>query len=109
MKVVFTDITRENLDEIPKPCTDCLYWEFPEDSRNMKSASKKRDWFCETLREFGNCGKIVYYENAPVGYAQYAPATRLPNVKSYGSKLIGQLEDGIVFISCLYITGSYTL
>ena len=109
MKAVVRGITRENLDDIPEPCRSCLYWEFPDDSEKVKLlkpelARKKRAWFLQTLREFGNCGKLVYYGNNVVGYAQYAPITYLPNIESYESKLAGRSEDRIVFLSCLYIT-----
>jgi len=109
MKAVVKGITRENLDDIPEPCRSCVYWEFPEDSEKAKLLKselvrKKKEWFLQTLREFGNCGKIVYYNNSVVGYAQYGPVTHLPNISSYGSKLVGRLEDGTVFLSCLYIT-----
>ena len=109
MKTVVRGITRENLDDLPEPCRSCLYWEFPEDSEKAKLLKseltrKKKAWFLQTLREFGNCGKFVYYDNSVVGYAQYAPIAYLPNIGSYESKLVGRLEDGIVFLSCLYIT-----
>jgi GNAT superfamily N-acetyltransferase len=109
MKVVVKGITRENLDDIPEPCRSCVYWEFPEDSEKAKLLKselvrKKKEWFLRTLREFGNCGKIVYYDNSVVGYAQYASITYLPNIESYESELVGRLEDGTVFLSCLYIT-----
>ena len=109
MKTVIRNITRENLDDIPEPCRSCLYWEFPGYSENVKLLKselvrRKRAWFLQTLREFGNCGKIVYYDNNVVGYAQYAPITCLPNIEGYESKLVGRLEDGVVFLSCLYIT-----
>ncbi len=111
MNVVIKDITRENLDDIPAPCRGCLYWEFPEDFRKLAqqkrpelAAEKKREWFIKTLREFGNCGKIVYQNKAPVGYAQYAPINRFPQASSYKSGPPGQIEDGTVFLSCLYIS-----
>lgn len=109
MKAVVKDITRENLDDIPEPCRSCVYWELLEDSEKAKLlrselVRKKKEWFLQTLREFGNCGKIVYYNNSVVGYAQYGLVTHLPNISGYGSKLVGGLEDGTVFLSCLYIT-----
>ncbi|UCE29619.1 MAG: GNAT family N-acetyltransferase [Candidatus Bathyarchaeota archaeon] len=108
VKAVVKGITQENLKDIPEPCRSCLYWEFPEDSEKTKLSKselvrKKKSWFLKTLREFGNCGSLVYYDNDVIGYAQYAPATCLSNVGSYESKLIGQLEDGTVFLSCLYV------
>jgi GNAT superfamily N-acetyltransferase len=109
MKAVVKSITRENLDDIPEPCRSCVYSEFPEDSEKAKLLKseligKKKEWFLQTLREFGNCGKIVYCNNSAVGYAQYAPITYLPNIESCKPKLVGRLEGGTVFLSCLYIT-----
>jgi len=103
------------MDDIPSFgeegfCRSCLYWESPENfsrfdpQRKKEFVSKKREWFLQTLREFGGCGKIVYYKRVPVGYAQYAPASRLPNVSSYRSGPVGTLEDGVVFLSCLYLS-----
>ena len=113
MEVVIKDITRENLGDLPELCKACLYWEFP---RNFKEPSllgprekrelmaKKKGWFLQTLREFGNCGKIVYHNNMPVGYAQYAPFERLPQASTYKSGPLGRAEEGVVFLSCLYIS-----
>ena len=111
MKVVIKDIARENLDDIPDPCRGCLYWEFPEDFEKLRQqkrpelvAKKKSEWFIKTLREFGNCGKIVYQDKRPVGYAQYASFSRLPQASNYKSGPPGRIEDGTVFLSCLYIS-----
>jgi len=92
-------------------CGSCLYWESPEDfsrfnpERKKEFLGKKRVWFLQTLREFGSCGKIVYYKGVPAGYAQYAPASRLLNVSAYKSGPAGTLEDGVAFLSCLYLGG----
>jgi GNAT superfamily N-acetyltransferase len=111
MKIVIKDITREKLDDIPEPCRGCLYWEFPEDFEKLRqqkrpelAAERKREWFVKTLREFGNCGKIVYKNNVPVGYAQYAPFSRLPQASNYKSGPTGRIEEGTVFLSCLYVS-----
>ena len=48
--------------------------------------------------------KIVYQRGKPIGYAQYAPAARLPNIKDYEAKAAGKLEEGVVFLSCLFIS-----
>ena len=115
-EIVIRDITPENLGDIPSFgekgfCRSCLYWESPEDfsrfdpERKKDFVRKKREWFLQTLRVFGSCGKIVYYKGMSVGYAQYAPASRLPNVSSYKSGPVGTLEDGVAFLSCLYLDG----
>lgn len=60
----------------------------------------KRNWFRNVSKEFGNCGFIVYLENTPVGYAQYAPARFLPRTQQYKS---GPPSKDAVFLACLYI------
>jgi len=111
MKVVIKDITRENLDDIPEPCRGCLYWEFPEDFEKLRqqkrpelATKRKREWFILTLEKFGNCGKIVYRDKVPVGYAQYAPFSRLPQASNYNYGPLRRIEEGTVFLSCLYIS-----
>lgn len=110
--IVVEDINESNLRDIPEPCCDCVYWEFPEEFERAKEdpnkesefEAKKKEWFKQTLKEFGTCGKIVYHKGKPIAYAQYAPSTRLPNIGAYESKPVGKSEDGVVFLSCLYIT-----
>ncbi len=113
MEIAIKDITQENLDDIPELCKSCLYWEFPEDFRDpslldprkkLEFEARKKEWFIQTLRNFENCGKIVYHNNIPVGYAQYAPSARLPQARNYRSGPVGRVEEGVVFLSCLYIS-----
>ena len=111
MKIVIKGITRENLDDIPRPCGGCLYWEFPEDFKKLRqqkkpklAEEKKKERFTKTLREFGSCGKIVYLNSASIGYAQYAPSNLFPQAFSYESGPLGRIQEGTVFLSCLYIS-----
>jgi len=114
IEVDIEDITEANLGDIPESCRGCVYWEFPQEFDKVKKEKmeaqkkseleqKKREWFVQTLKEFGTCGKIVYYNGKPVAYAQFAPSLRLPNISSYGFQPVGKLEEGVVFLSCLYI------
>ncbi len=115
IEIQIVDIKEENLSDIPVSCRGCVYWEFPKEFEktgqereetqvNPALEEKKREWFVKTLNEFGTCGKIVYSDDYVVGYAQYAPAQRLPQVGEYESKDVGKIEDGVVFLSCLYIS-----
>jgi GNAT superfamily N-acetyltransferase len=108
------DIIEANLADIPESCKACVYWEFPEDFDKAKEQKaelekrsefkrKKHEWFIDTMREFGTCGKIAYYEGRPVAYAQFAPSERLPNTAHYSSNPVGKLEEGVIFLSCLHI------
>jgi len=55
------------------------------------------------MREFGTCGKIAYSKGKSVAYAQFAPSERLPNTAHYESHPVGKAEEGVIFLSCLYI------
>jgi len=115
IEVDIIDITEANLGDIPEPCRGCVYWEFPEEfdraklektetQKRLGFEEKKREWFVQTLKEFGTCGKIVYYNGKPVAYAQFAPSEQLPNTSHYESQPVGKREEGVVFLSCLYIS-----
>lgn len=98
------------MNDIPKNCNQCLYWEYPEEFEKLRKAgktdelvAKKKEWFLQTMKEFGVCGKIAYYDNKPIGYAQYCPSVFLPQTGEYGYKNVGTVEEGVVFLSCLYV------
>ena len=108
------DITEANLKDIPESCKACVYWEFPEDfdkakeqkaelERRLEFKRKKQEWFVNTMRHFGTCCKIAYYNDRPVAYAQFAPSDRLPNTAHYASHPVGKSEEGAIFLSCLYV------
>jgi hypothetical protein len=110
MGVEIKDITESNLIDIPHVCRHCLYWSFSEESEKTKTEpskyeseleDKKKKWILQTLKEFGACGKILYYQGVPVGYAEYGPSNRFPNIREYQSQSIGKIEDDVVFLSCL--------
>jgi GNAT superfamily N-acetyltransferase len=111
VEVEIVDIREDSLQDIPENCKSCVYWEFPEEfkdeearvQRKSEFENKKREWFIQTLKEFGTCGKIVYCNGKPVGYAQYAPSKRFLKVNEYKSKPAGKIEEGVVLLSCLHI------
>jgi GNAT superfamily N-acetyltransferase len=114
LEFAIRDIVEANLADIPESCKGCLYWEFPEEfdrareegtrsEKRLEFEQKKRVWFLRTLREFGTCGKIVYCDDKPVGYAQFAPSERLPNTDNYESHPVGRSDERVVFLSCLYV------
>ena len=67
-------------------------------------SAEKASWILKTLKAFGNCGKILYADNTPTGYAQYASANGLPTTQGYGATKLGTAREGVAFISCLYIS-----
>lgn len=112
MKIKISDLTEENLIEVPEweghphSCKYCLYWEHPELSvdpaqeKKEEVFEKKRTWIHQVRTEFGECGKLLYLGGRAVGYAQFAPAEFLPNTKNYPA---GPVSQDAVFIACLFI------
>lgn len=112
METIIKDITESNLKDIPETCSYCIYWSFPKEfertkpelsKRKQELITKKRRWILQTLKEIGSCGKILYHHNMPVGYAEYGPPNRFPQINEYKSQPVGKIENGVVFLSCLYI------
>jgi Acetyltransferase (GNAT) family len=111
-RVIIHDLTKENLNDapsfsgLPYSCKYCLYWESPEDFKKQSSLDreyllgKKTAWVEKVRREFGDCGKIIYVNEKPAGYAQYALPAFLPYSVNYS--IIP--DQDAVLIACLYIS-----
>ena len=112
MNFEICSLTEANLADAPEwsgrpsSCKYCLYWECPEEcmdpetERKQELLGKKLAWLRRARQGFGNCGKLLYADGKPVGYAQYAPPGLLPNSVGYDS---GPPGDDAVLISCLFI------
>ena len=72
----------------------------PAAERQEEVFAKKLRWLQRTLKDFGNCGKLLYADGKGVGYAQYAPPVYLPNAAEYPA---GPPGDDAVLISCLFV------
>lgn len=98
-------VTKENFKDIPDQCRRCFYWqttaEFSGKDMTKEMEEKRQKWFLQMEKEFGcSGGFIAYYNNAPVGFVQYAPWKYFPNVKEYRS---GPPSEDAAFLACLYI------
>jgi hypothetical protein len=76
-------ITLDNLDDLPRRCRRCVYWELDPVSKERAEetgdpALEKEAWISSTLLEWGSCGKIVYVDGVPAGYVTYAPPLYVP-------------------------------
>lgn len=76
-------VTLDNLDDLPWRCRQCVFWELdPVASLQVADTGdpglEKESWVSATLLDWGSCGKIVYVDGAPAGYALYAPPMYVP-------------------------------
>ena len=79
----FASITLDNLDDLPRRCRNCVFWELDPYSRaraeeERATALEKESWISTTLLEWGSCGKIIYVDGAAAGYVLYAPPLYAP-------------------------------
>jgi GNAT superfamily N-acetyltransferase len=77
------NVTLDNLDDLPPRCRRCAFWELDPASRVRAEeagdpALEKEAWVSAALLEWGSCGKIVYVDSIPAGFALYAPPTYVP-------------------------------
>jgi hypothetical protein len=77
------NITLDNLDDLPRRCRQCVFWELDPVAYDRAveagdTAFEKESWVSATLLEWGSCGKIVYVDSVPAGYVMYAPPVYVP-------------------------------
>ncbi len=77
------NITLDNLDDLPRRCRTCVFWELDPVSHDRAveagdTAFEKESWVSATLLEWGSCGKVVYVDSVPAGYVMYAPPMYVP-------------------------------
>jgi GNAT superfamily N-acetyltransferase len=73
----------DNLDDLPRRCRRCVFWELDPIARQAAEESgdtelEKEAWLSATLLDWGSCGKIVYVDSLAAGYVLYAPPAYVP-------------------------------
>jgi GNAT superfamily N-acetyltransferase len=76
-------LTLDNLDDLPKRCRRCVFWELSEQlgahaSDFGSTELEKEAWVSEVLLEWGSCGRVAYMDGAAAGYVMYAPPSASP-------------------------------
>src|SRR5690348_178251 len=76
-------LTLDNLDDLPKRCRRCVFWELSENLGKQaadfgSTELEKEAWLSEVLLEWGSCGRVVHMDGVPAGYVIYAPPSAVP-------------------------------
>lgn len=76
-------VTLDNLDDLPRRCRTCVFWELDPVARARAeemgdTALEKEAWMSATLLEWGSCGKIGYVDGVAAAYVLYAPPAYVP-------------------------------
>ena len=82
------NVTLDNLDDLPARCRRCVFWELDPVSRSRAeeagdSAFEKEAWVSATLLDWGSCGKVVYVDGVPAGFALFAPPAYIPRAVAF--------------------------
>ena len=77
------NLTLDNLDDLPRRCRRCVFWELDPIARQVAEENgdtelEKEAWLSATLLDWGSCGKIVYVDSLAAGYVLYAPPAYVP-------------------------------
>ncbi len=81
-------LTLDNLDDLPRTCRRCVFWELDPVAREAAEEAgdvelEKEAWLSATLLEWGSCGKIAYVDSSPAGYLTYAPPVHVPRSRAF--------------------------
>ncbi|MFX0593011.1 GNAT family N-acetyltransferase [Melissospora conviva] len=81
-------LTLDTLEDLPRSCRACVYWELDPVAADRACAAgdpglEKEAWVSQTLLEWGSCGKLVYVDGMPAGFVMYAPPAYVPRSMAF--------------------------
>jgi GNAT superfamily N-acetyltransferase len=82
------NLTLDTLEDLPRPCRQCVYWELDPVSAERACAAgdtglEKEAWVSQTLLEWGSCGKLIYVDGMPAGFVMFAPPAYVPRSMAF--------------------------
>lgn len=81
-------VTLDNLEQLPKSCRRCVYWELAPHLKAQaeefgSTEVEKEAWVSSVLLEWGSCGRLVFSDSLPVGFVLYAPPNLVPRANAF--------------------------
>lgn len=81
-------ITLDNVDDLPRRCRRCVFWELDpvsaDQARKTGTAElEKEAWVSAVLLDWGSCGSILYVGDLPAGYVLYAAPALVPRASAF--------------------------
>src|SRR5512138_2275447 len=82
------NLTLDTLEDLPRPCRQCVYWELDPVAAERACAAgdpglEKEAWVSQTLLEWGSCGKLAYVDGMPAGFVMFAPPAYVPRSMAF--------------------------
>lgn len=102
-------LTLDNLDDLPSACRGCAFWELDPVHRERAAAAGESDcekeaWVSRVLLEWGSCGRLLYVDDEPAGYALYAPPAFVPAAGAFPTSPV---SDDAVLLAALVVRPEY--
>ena len=101
------NLTLDTLEDLPRPCRQCVYWELDPVAAERACAAgdtglEKEAWVSQTLLEWGSCGKLVYVDGMPAGFVMYAPPAYVPRSMAFPTSPVS--ADAVLFMTAHLLT-----
>jgi GNAT superfamily N-acetyltransferase len=96
------NVTLDNLDDLPRRCRRCVFWELDPvtGTRAVESGDpelEKEAWVSGMLLEWGSCGKLCYVDGVPAGYVLFAPPAYVPRSVAFPTSPVS--ADAVLLVS----------
>jgi GNAT superfamily N-acetyltransferase len=96
------NLTLDTLEDVPRRCRHCVFWELDPVSRERATevgdpALEKEAWVSATLLDWGSCGKIAYSDGVPAGYIMFSPPVYVPRSVAFPTSPVS--PDAVVLMS----------
>ena len=96
------NLTLDTLEDLPRRCRQCVFWELDPVSAERACANgdpgfEKEAWVSQTLLEWGSCGKLIYVDVMPAGFATYSPPAFVPRSMAFPTSPIS--ADAVLLMS----------
>ena len=103
-------LTLDNLDDLPKRCRRCVFWELSEKLGRQAAdfgspELEKEAWVSEVLLEWGSCGRVAYVGGVPAGYVIYAPPSAVPRATEMPT---GPVSADAVLLTTMQVMPEYS-
>lgn len=96
------NLTLDTLEDLPRRCRECVFWELDPVAAERACASgdpalEKEAWVSQALLEWGSCGKLIYVDGMPAGFALYSPPAYVPRAMAFPTSPIS--ADAVLLMS----------
>jgi len=100
------NITLDNIDDLPRPCRRCVFWELDPVARSRAEEAgatdiEKEAWVSSALLEWGSCGKIAYVDDVPAGFVMFAPPAYVPRSVAFPTSPVS--PDAVLLMTALIV------